>query len=148
MIKAKTFYCIITIIIYYSLLYISLSKNKKYIIFLLLLIIIIKNINKLDMNYYIYFMSVGQGDMSLIKYKDNSILIDTGPKNFYTNYEITDNNIKFFQSIGINKIDSLIITHGDLDHIGNAKYLIENFFTHKYLKSNNSINILIVSVFY
>ena len=118
---------ILSIYIYYCLLYLSLSKNNKYILVLLIFIIFIKNINKLDINMYIYFFDVGQGDMTLIKDKSTAIIIDTGPKNFNNTYEITDNHIDFFHSNGINDIDLLIITHGDLDHIGNAQYLVENF---------------------
>lgn len=65
--------------------------------------------------------------MTLIKYKNEAVVIDTGPKNYNSNYEITDNHIKFFYSIGITNIDYLIITHGDNDHIGNALYLVNNF---------------------
>ena len=117
---------IIMIIIYYIFLFLSFSKNKKYFFVLIMFIIFIKQINNLNPNYYIYFLDVGQGDMTFIKYKNNAILIDTGPKNLYSKYEITDNHLLFFNSIGVNNIDYLIITHGDLDHIGNAKYLVEN----------------------
>ena len=119
----------IFIIIYYILVYISLTKNKKYFLILILYILFIKNINLLDNNYYVYYVDVKQGDMSLIKYKDECIVIDTGPNN--KNYNITDNHIKFMHSIGINNIDLLIISHGDSDHIGNAKYLVNNFKVNK-----------------
>ena len=35
--------------------------------------------------------------------------------------------ISFYKSIGLRKIDYLILTHGDYDHMGNAKILIDNF---------------------
>lgn len=115
------------IFVYYLFLYLSLSKNRKYIILVLLLIFFLKVSIYFDINYYVYYLDVGQGDMSLVKYKDEVIVIDTGPKNFYSDYEITDNIILFFRSIGISNIDLLIISHGDNDHIGNANYLIKNF---------------------
>lgn len=130
----------IYITIYYLLLYITLSKDKKYYILLILFILIIKNINKIDSNYYIYFLDVGQGDMTLIKYKDKAIVIDAGPKSYNTTYEITDNHIKFFYSIGITNIDYLIITHGDNDHIGNAKYLVNNFKVENVILNNGEYN--------
>ena len=37
------------------------------------------------------------------------------------------NNILFFKSIGVKKIDYLILSHGDFDHIGDAINLVENF---------------------
>ena len=115
------------IFVYYLFLYLFLSKNRKYIILVLLLIIFLKVSIYFDINYYVYYLDVGQGDMSLVKYKDEVIVIDTGPKNFYSDYEIMDNIILFFRSIGVSNIDLLIISHGDNDHIGNANYLINNF---------------------
>lgn len=47
---------ILTIIIYYILLYLSLSKNKKYFLILIIFILIIKNINKIDTSYYVYYI--------------------------------------------------------------------------------------------
>ncbi len=115
------------IFVYYLFLYLFLSKNRNYIILVLLLIIFLKVSIYFDINYYVYYLDVGQGDMSLVKYKDEVIVIDTGPKNFYSDYEIMDNIILFFRSIGVSNIDLLIISHGDNDHIGNANYLINNF---------------------
>ena len=131
---------IITIIIYYLLLYLSLSNNKKYFLLLIILILITKNINKIDSNYYVYFLDVGQGDMTVLKYKDKTIVIDTGPKSYNSTYEITDNHIKFFYSIGITQINFLIITHGDNDHVGNANYLVNNFKVKNVILNNGEIN--------
>ena len=128
---------ILTIIIYYILLYLSLSKNKKYFLKLIIFILIIKNINKIDTAYYVYYIDVGQGDMSLIKYKDEAILIDTG--NNINNYYI-DNVLIFFKSIGVNNIDSIIISHGDSDHIGNTEYLIDNIKVNKVILNNDTFN--------
>lgn len=116
------------IIIYYLLVYLLLSKNIKWLIVFCFYIFVIKNINVIDNSYYVYFLDVGQGDMSVIKYKNECIVIDTGPSNVYkSTYKITDNHIKFLHSIGVNNIDLLIISHGDNDHIGNANYLVNNF---------------------
>ena len=35
--------------------------------------------------------------------------------------------IPFLHSMGVNKINKLYLTHGDADHMGNAKELINNF---------------------
>ena len=118
---------IITIIIYYLLLHLSLSKNKKNFIFLIIFIFIVKNIDIIDNNYYIYYIDVGQGDMELIKNKNKSIIIDIGPESFNKKYKNSNNYIKFFNSLNINKIDYLIFTHGDYDHMGEAINLVNNF---------------------
>ena len=107
---------------------------------LITLILITKNINKIDSNYYIYFLDVGQGDMTVLKYRDEVIVIDTGPKSYNSTYEITDNHINFFYSIGITQINFLVITHGDNDHIGNANYLVNNFKVNNVILNNGEIN--------
>ena len=132
----------LTIALYYLLIYISLSKNKKVYIILLIYILALKYINVLDNNYYIYFLDVGQGDMTLIKKGSTCIVIDTGPKNYNSNYNITNNHIKFMHSIGINNIDLLVISHGDNDHIGNATYLLNNFKVKKIMINEGEINSL------
>ena len=129
----------IIIIIYYLLVYLILSKSIKWLIIFGLYIFVVKNINIIDNNYYVYFLDVGQGDMSVIKYKDECIVIDTGPSSMYT-YKITDNHIKFLHSIGANNIDLLIISHGDNDHIGNANYLIDNFNVKNIMINKGEIN--------
>ena len=75
-------------------------------------------------NPRIYFIDVGQGDSSLIRYKNRNILIDTGGS---YNKELYKDSIQFFKSIGVKKIDYLILTHGDFDHMGEAINLVENF---------------------
>ena len=115
----------ISIITYYYLLYLALSKNKKYLVIILFFIILIKNINLLDNKYYIYYLDVGQGDMEVVKYKNNAILIDVGAGT--TKYKKTDTYKKFLNSININTIKYLILTHGDYDHMGEAINLVENF---------------------
>lgn len=126
----------ISILIYYCLLILFMKTRRKIILVLMLLIVIIPKYTYLfDNNYYIYFFDVGQGDSSLIRYKDETILIDTGGKTkFYKEewmkrkeYHISDNIISFMKSIGIEKLDYLIITHGDYDHMGEAINLVENF---------------------
>ena len=70
-------------------------------------------------------IDVGQGDSSLIRLKNKNILIDTGGN---INYDISKNIlIPYFKSVGIKKIDYLVLTHGDYDHMGEAINLVENF---------------------
>lgn len=130
---------ILTIIIYYILIILIYKINKKYILLLIMLIILNKYINNFNSNLYVYFLDVGQGDMEVIKYKDECILIDTGVKS-YNSYEAGENYITFFKSIGIYDIDTLILTHGDADHIGNAEYLVNNYKIKKVIFNNNEYN--------
>ncbi len=83
-------------------------------------------------NIYIKMLDIGQGDSILLHFNKKSILIDTGGVYSYKNNE-ADGKIFYniilpaFKSLGIGKLDYLIITHGDADHMGEAIQLIENF---------------------
>ena len=115
------------IIIYYIFIYLFLYNKKYYYIFLL--IIFHKYALYIDNTYLLTLLDVGQGDSIFIKLSNNNgnILIDTGgiPN---SNYEIiNDKTIPFFKSIGINKINYLILTHGDYDHMGETIKLVNNF---------------------
>ena len=126
----------IEIIIYYILLIFSIKKNIKSrkILFILILYLYFKPFFN---NIFIYYLDVGQGDSSLIVYKNKTILIDTGGilkhedeewERRNSEYNLMLNSlIPFFKSIGIKKINYLIITHGDYDHMGEAINLVENF---------------------
>lgn len=73
----------------------------------------------------IHFINVGQGDATLIRHGRHNILVDTGGQR---NLDIaTEVLIPYFKSIGVWKLDAVIITHGDFDHDGALPSLIENF---------------------
>ena len=74
---------------------------------------------------FITMLDVKQGDSIFLKLENKSILIDTGG---YYNSNIIDNRtIPYLKSIGISKLNYLILTHGDYDHMGEAINLINNF---------------------
>lgn len=83
------------------------------------------------------FIDVGQGDSIFIQlpFNQGNYLIDTGgviqfeseswhkrDKNFDPGRDIV---IPFLKSKGITRIDKLILTHGDMDHIGGSFHLLE-----------------------
>ena len=68
-----------------------------------------------------YFFSLKDADASIVTYKNTVIMIDTGEEK--DKKEIQEE----LKGKKIQKIDYLILTHPDKDHIGNAKYLIENY---------------------
>ena len=83
-------------------------------------------------------IDVGQGDCIFIKYPNNraNILIDTGGKITYqkekwattkeTNTITSTKIIPYLKSLGVTKLDYLILTHGDYDHMGEAINLVNN----------------------
>ena len=69
-----------------------------------------------------------------------TILIDTGGL-YISDYSIVKNKTKpFLNSKGIDKIDVLIITHGDYDHMGEAINLVENFKVEKVIFNCGEFN--------
>ena len=128
------YYIIITFILF------MIYKKKYYYIFIILLVLFIHyNFNYIDSNYYITYLDVGQGDSSLIVLPNNkgNILIDTGGIVSYqkeewmkksSDYSIVDNIIiPYLKASGVKKLNYLIITHGDYDHMGEAINLVNNF---------------------
>ena len=71
----------------------------------------------------IHFLDVGQGDAILLTSDDATILIDTGDiKKAATQY-IVD----YLNSLNITRLDYLILTHPDADHIGGAPTILSTF---------------------
>ena len=86
------------------------------------------DLNNEDFN--VLFMYVGQADSTLIKYKNKTMLIDAG------NNEDGKNIVKFLKDKGISKLDYIVGTHYDEDHIGGLDDIIENFDIGKFYLSN------------
>ncbi|KON86977.1 competence protein ComEC [Sporosarcina globispora] len=118
------------------------SKNNKALIksgMLPILAIVIHYLsNVLSPAGEITFIDVGQGDSILIKlpYGRGNYLIDAGGSLVFETedwkmksdpYETgKDTVVPFLKSKGISKIDKLILTHGDMDHIGGASAVIRD----------------------
>lgn len=140
---------LIMIVIYYLLTLICLNKVlvKKYIYVLpiITLILIYSNINYFNKNLIVTMLDVSQGDSLMLAFPNNegNILIDTGGiVNFTkTNYEIsTSTIIPYLKSIGIKKINYLVLTHGDFDHMGEAINFVNNFKVDKVILNCGSYN--------
>lgn len=118
---------IIMIILYYLVLYMMIKVNKKYIIIYLIILFVNLNMRLFITNSFVTFLDVGQGDSVLIILpKGKTILIDTSGK-YMSNYSVVKNKtIPYLNSLGINKINSLVLTHGDYDHMGEAINLVNN----------------------
>ena len=114
------------IIYYYAFISFVKRRNKKYfaLLFVMILFFYINKYYNLGLN--VYYLDVGQGDSSVIRFKDKTILIDTGGVIYDNSKYVSNTYIQFLYSVGSKKIDYMIITHGDMDHIGNAKYIIRN----------------------
>jgi len=130
----------ILIIFFYILLFIYSKTKRRFFVILMIILMLFNYIKpKLDNKLYLYFLDVGQGDSSIIvsPYQRELIMIDTGGVLSYSsnyewqkrtkNYSKSYNTISFIKSLGLKKIDKLILSHGDYDHMGEAINLVENF---------------------
>lgn len=129
---------ILLVLIYYIFIFLAIFK-KKYYILLIGLIIVHKCYIYFDPTFKISFLDVGQGDSIFIKfpYNKGNILIDTGGIISYkkekweersNEYSIADSKIiPYLNSLGLTKLDYLIISHGDFDHMGEAINLVNGF---------------------
>jgi len=62
------------------------------------------------------FLSVGQGDCTVIRRSDFTILIDAGPRT--DSYDAGPFIASKLRKLGIHRVDLVILTHPDSDHIG------------------------------
>ncbi len=90
----------------------------------------------------VHFIDVGQGDATLIKCGDQAMLIDAGDGSKGTAVQ------NYLQKQGVKKLEYLILTHPDSDHIGAApviitKFEIDKVFMSDYEKDNSTYRKLI-----
>ncbi|GAB3042576.1 ComEC/Rec2 family competence protein [Virgibacillus ainsalahensis] len=70
----------------------------------------------------VHFIDVGQGDSMLIQTPhDKNILIDGGPP------DAGDKVVSYLEKLKIDKIDLLVATHPDIDHIGGLPQVMKSF---------------------
>ncbi len=107
-------------------------KQKKCFVFLFFLLFFCYYKNFFDGSYHVYFLDVGQGDATLFVAPRGKevILIDTGGEVTYSKedfqlrnkeFSLAQNIVSFLKSIRVRKISLLLLTHGDLDHLGYAE---------------------------
>ena len=128
---------ILIFIFYYALIsfILIMMKMKKYLYIGLLVILIFIHSIYSKYDTFITFLDVGQGDSIIVSIKNKNILIDTGGRVSFTkeewmkrDYSISDNIIiPSLKAHGISKLNFLILTHGDFDHMGEAINLVNNF---------------------
>ena len=128
-------------IIYYILIIIFikglLTKNYYKLIPLFVVLLIHYIYPYFQKNLIIKAIDIGQGDSILLYSGRETVLIDTGGIVSHTKsswaksnkeYSIVKNTtIPLLKSSGIRKIDYLILSHGDYDHMGEAINLVNNF---------------------
>lgn len=77
----------------------------------------------------VFFFAGAEQDAILIRYKEHSALIDTAEEQ--NSHEL----IAWLESLGVEEIDVLILTHPDKDHIGGAEAVFEHFVVKQVFRS-------------
>ncbi|OCS94694.1 DNA internalization-related competence protein ComEC/Rec2 [Caryophanon latum] len=84
----------------------------------------------------VHFINVGQGDATLIEmpYRRHVMLIDTGGLLRFSEEEWKQGNVfevgrdivvPYMKGLGISKIDALVLTHADADHVEGAEEVLQ-----------------------
>jgi len=100
------------------------------IILIIILSLVLINMNKGLNDMKVYFFKAGKADSILIYNNKYNILIDTGEE------DLADDIIKYLEDNNFDKIDYLIITHFDKDHVGSASKIIDRFNVEHVIHSN------------
>mgnify|MGYP004517908333 FL=1 len=131
---------------------IFIKVRKKVLLLVLMLLLALVKVKPLfKTSTDIYYLDVGQGDSILLtsRYTKTNILIDTGGKTTYKKEEwakektssiVKSSTIPFMRKLGISKLNYLIITHGDYDHMGEAINLVNNFKVEKVIFNCGEFN--------
>lgn len=111
----------------------NIKRIISFCITLILIVLLTGCVNDEDKNevtvtdldcFSVTFFNVFEGDCSFIRFANGkNMMIDTGPP-IPDRYQYVKNSLI---KNGITQIDYLLLTHTDIDHIGNAKSFIMDF---------------------
>ena len=82
-----------------------------------------------DGRLHVSFLDVGQGDAAFLRLPHGTtFLIDAGGLAGATTFDIGDRVVApVLRHAGVRRLDYLVLTHGDPDHIGGAAAIVEEF---------------------
>lgn len=102
----------------------SVLKSKLYVAFCTCFLFIAPYC---DPFFHVYMLDIGQGDCTLIvePFLKSAVMIDAAGNLYRNNAEKII--IPFLESLHIQKLDAIVISHADFDHNGALESLQENF---------------------
>jgi competence protein ComEC len=82
-----------------------------------------------DGRLHVTFLDVGQGDSAFVVFPGGStLLVDAGGLSASSSFDIGDRVVApVVRDAGFRRIDCLVLTHGDPDHIGGAESIVREF---------------------
>ena len=82
-----------------------------------------------DGRLHVSFLDVGQGDSAFLRLPHGStLLVDAGGLVGASTFDIGDRVVApVLRNAGVRRLDYLVLTHGDPDHIGGAGAIVEEF---------------------
>lgn len=82
-----------------------------------------------DGRLHVTFVDVGQGDAALVRFPGGStMLVDSGGLTADSNFDIGDRVVgPVLRQEGVRRLDTLVLTHGDADHVGGALSVAREF---------------------
>ena len=84
---------------------------------------------RIDSQLEVYFLDFSNEDAILVRYNDHAVLIDTAEEKH--KQELSSRLYR----LGVERLDALILTHPDKDHIGGAAAVLEQFTVDTVLRS-------------
>lgn len=84
-------------------------------------------------------LDVGQGLAALVRVGDKTLVYDTGPR--YSDHFDAGSGIlvPFLRGAGIERIDTLVVSHGDADHAGGLAGLLSQFRPERFLSGDSAL---------
>jgi competence protein ComEC len=64
------------------------------------------------------FLDVGQGDATLLQVPEGAVLVDEGPPEAEVDEQL--------QALGVDRLESVVLTHPQRDHVGGAREVLES----------------------
>lgn len=111
---------------------IKIIKIKK-LVLILMAFCLLSNINysviksKITGKLYINFIDVGQGDCTLIRCGNKTLIVDSGGSESRSKYDVGKNILlPYLLDRKISKIDYIMVSHFDADHCQGFLFVLEN----------------------
>lgn len=127
-----------SLLFFFSLFRVLLSRKKNRALLLFATLLLYPVSLNLDPFFHVYILDIGQGDCSIIRtpFNRQTIMIDAA--GHLSRDNASEIIIPFLQAKGIQKIDTLIVTHNDLDHAGAVPSLTDQFCVEQVITPDNT----------